>query len=129
MYRERVVMKIGLKQIIVSLPFILGIADAAADSQGNRWDLREFARAFQVQKVAVERGDQRGEPRMPVPDDRGRSDQIGRQDTSGFGNQGDNSSNNGNDNSKKHGRMSPEERRALRRQIDEAGHDIYRPKR
>ena len=26
---------------------------------------------------------------------------------------------------KKSGRMSPEERRALRRQIDEAGHDIY----
>jgi hypothetical protein len=129
MYRERVVMNIGLKQISVSLLFILAMADAAADSQGNRWDVREFARAFQVQRVAVERGDQRHEPRIPAPDDRGRGEQIGRQDSSGFGNQGDNSSNNGNDNSKKHGRMSPEERRALRRQIDEAGHDIYRPKR
>jgi hypothetical protein len=27
------------------------------------------------------------------------------------------------------GRLSPEERQALRRQIDEAGHDIYRPRR
>lgn len=27
------------------------------------------------------------------------------------------------------GRLSPEERQALRRQIDEAGHDIYRSRR
>lgn len=27
------------------------------------------------------------------------------------------------------GRLSPEERQALRRQIDEAGHDIYRTRR
>lgn len=33
------------------------------------------------------------------------------------------------DNSRKHGRLSPEERRALRRQINEVGHDLYTPKR
>jgi hypothetical protein len=29
----------------------------------------------------------------------------------------------------RHPRLSPEERRALRQQINEAGHDIYQPKR
>lgn len=31
--------------------------------------------------------------------------------------------------SARQGRLSPEERQALRRQIDEAGHDIYRTRR
>jgi hypothetical protein len=35
----------------------------------------------------------------------------------------------GADNGQKHGKMSPEERRALRRQINEAGQDIYLPRR
>lgn len=30
---------------------------------------------------------------------------------------------------RRQGRLSPEERQALRRQIDEAGHDIYRTRR
>jgi hypothetical protein len=33
------------------------------------------------------------------------------------------------DGNRRQGRMSPEERRALRRQINEAGHDIYAPRR
>ena len=33
------------------------------------------------------------------------------------------------DNSQRHGKLSADERRQLRRQIDEAGQDIYRPKR
>jgi len=33
------------------------------------------------------------------------------------------------DNNQRHGKLSPDERRELRRQIDEAGQDIYRPKR
>jgi hypothetical protein len=118
-------MNIGLKQISVSFLFILATADAFADPSGNR----EFVRAFQLQKVAVERGDQRNDPRIPAPDERHRGGEFGRQDTSGFENQGDNQPNNANDNSRRQGKMSPEERRALRRQIDEAGHDIYRPKR
>jgi hypothetical protein len=122
-------MNIGLKQISVSFLFILATAEAFADPGGNRRGDWEFVRAFQLQKVAVERGDQRNEPRIPAPDERRRGGEFGRQDTSGFENQGDNQPNNANDNSKRQGRMSPEERRALRRQIDEAGHDIYRPKR
>jgi hypothetical protein len=122
-------MNIGLKQISVSILFILTSVEAFADPRGNRRDDREFVRAFQLQKIAVERGDQRNDqPRIAAPDER-RSGEFGRQDSSGFGNQVDNQPNNANDNSRKQGRMSPEERRALRRQIDEAGHDIYRPKR
>jgi hypothetical protein len=48
-------------------------------------------------------------------------------DTSGYGTLNDNGMNSA-DNSRRAGRMSPEERRALRRQIDEAGHDLYPPK-
>jgi hypothetical protein len=33
------------------------------------------------------------------------------------------------DSSRRHGRLSPEERRDLRRQINEAGRDIYSPRR
>jgi hypothetical protein len=119
-------MNIGLKQISLSLLFILATAEAFADPGGSRRDDREIMHAFQLQRVAVDRGEQRNEPRIAAPDERRRGAEYGRQDTSGFENRGDN---NANDNSKKQGRMSPEERRALRRQIDEAGHDIYRPKR
>lgn len=35
----------------------------------------------------------------------------------------------GTDSSKRSGRMSPEDRRALRQQINEAGQDIYNPRR
>ena len=33
------------------------------------------------------------------------------------------------DNGRRNGRMTPEEKQALRRQINEAGHDIYAPRR
>lgn len=49
-------------------------------------------------------------------------------DGSGYGTQSDNSSASA-DNFRRSGRLTPEERRALRRQIDEVGHDIYAPKR
>jgi hypothetical protein len=43
--------------------------------------------------------------------------------------QGDNSPNSAQDGSRRPGRLSPDERRALRRQINEAGQDIYIPRR
>ncbi|GAC1407629.1 MAG: hypothetical protein NVSMB6_05590 [Burkholderiaceae bacterium] len=33
------------------------------------------------------------------------------------------------DNGRRNGRMSPEDRRALRRQIDQASHDLYEPRK
>jgi len=50
-------------------------------------------------------------------------------ENSGFGANSENyARGNGND-QQRPGRMSPEDRRTLRRQIDEAGHDIYAPRR
>jgi hypothetical protein len=46
-------------------------------------------------------------------------------DTSGYGALNENNGDNG----RRTGRLSPEERRALRRQIDEAGHDLYSGRR
>jgi hypothetical protein len=114
-------MNIGFKKIGVSLLFVLGMADAMASPLE-----RELARVFQFQRVAVERGEQRNDAR--VPNERRGDEQYSRRDDA-FGNRGGNQADNANENARKQGRMSPEERRALRRQIDEAGHDIYRPKR
>ena len=119
-------MKIGLKHIGASVLFVMGIADACAGSSGNHWDMREWAQVFQIQRTAVDHGE-RGSSHSNLSDERRRGD--GNRQDSGFGNQAGNARGNVDDNAQKNGRMSPEERRALRRQIDEAGHDIYRPKR
>jgi hypothetical protein len=103
--------------------------NVSAGADGNRWGEREFFRSYSIQRLVVERGDQRNDSQMQTQGERGRGREFGGQDSSGYGNQGGNSSNGANDNSRKQGRMTPEERRALRRQIDEAGHDIYPQKR
>jgi hypothetical protein len=53
---------------------------------------------------------------------------LGLPDTSGYGGQMEGSSN-ASDYPRRQGRMTAEERRALRRQIDEVGHDLYAPRR
>jgi uncharacterized membrane protein len=60
----------------------------------------------------------------------GRSEQGSSRDVRQFENSrsGDNAYS-GTDGSRRGGRMSPEDRRALRQQINEAGQDIYNPKR
>jgi hypothetical protein len=120
-------MKIGFKYFGVTLLFVAGSGAAFASPGGNRESDGNFTRFFQMQRVVVERGEQRNDSRMAGPDERRRGGDFDRQSNGDFANQSGNSS--ANDNSKKQGRLSPEERRALRRQIDEAGHDIYRPKR
>jgi hypothetical protein len=122
-------MHIGFKHIGVTLLFIVGTGNAFANSSGKREYDGYFTRFFQMQRVAVERGEQRNDSRMAAPDERRHGGELDRHDNGDFANQSGNSSSHVNDNSRKQGRLSPEERRALRRQIDEAGHDIYRPKR
>lgn len=122
-------MHIGLKQISVCLLLIAGIADVSASAGGKRREERDFMRLFQVQSPEAERGGQRSEPQMQRHAERRRSREDGPQDSSGNGSQVDNSSGNPPETPRKQGKLSPEERRALRRQIDEAGHDIYAPKR
>jgi hypothetical protein len=124
-------MNIGLKHIGVSLLFILGAMNASADPGGNGRFNTGFFSAFPAQRFVAERGDQRNGPQLQGQGER-RGREFGGQDASGFGNQGSGGSSsnaNASDNARRQGRMSPEERRALRRQIDEAGHDIYRPRR
>lgn len=123
-------MNIGLKQISVCILLIAGIADASASAGGNRRSERDyFMRLFQVQSTDDERSSPRGEPQMQHHAERRRGREDVPQDSSGNGNQMDNSSGNLPEAPRKQGKLSPEERRALRRQIDEAGHDIYPPRR
>jgi hypothetical protein len=115
-----------LKQIGVSLLLILGAAHAFADSGGYRREGRDTVRAFYLQSSSVTRGDQRGEPRVPRQPDGSRGRESGLPDSSGSSQA---ESGPPPDNKSKQGRLTQEEKRALRRQIDEAGHDIYVPKR
>ncbi|MEC4719476.1 hypothetical protein RY831_09960 [Noviherbaspirillum sp. CPCC 100848] len=79
-----------------------------------------------MQNIYLERGQQHMQP--PSSDRRENRSYPG-QDSSGYGGQPDAPTSQAADNARRQGRMSPEERKALRRQIDEVGHDIYAPKR
>jgi hypothetical protein len=116
-----------LKQLGVSLLLILGAASAFATLPSFLLDGRAAVRAFQVQGVAMDRQDPRTQPQMPQQYDNHRRE-FGFPYSSGSSGQGERQSSSDNARSQQ-GKMSPEERRALRRQIDEAGHDIYTPKR
>lgn len=74
----------------------------------------------QFQRRGGDNGDQRGSIRRERNDDR--SEQPRNRD-------GDNSAGRQRDEGVHSSRMTDEQRRDLRRQIDEAGHDIYRSKR
>jgi hypothetical protein len=120
-------MNIGFKKIGV---FLLLVSSMTAASAGSSWwPERDFVRSFQMQRAAVDRGEQRNDAQMQGQAERRRDREFGSSDSSGNGSQSDNSSNTPPEASRRQGKLSPEERRALRRQIDEAGHDIYAPKR
>lgn len=109
-----------------SLLLITGAANVLAAPGGPYRDECEVVRVSQLQGFALDRGvpagmqqgQQQGEPR--------RTRLIGLPETSGYSVYGDSNSP---DNPRHQGKLSPEERRALRRQIDEAGHDLYSPRR
>jgi len=111
---------------------MLGAASAFAEPGFNRRDARETVRAYHIQSVTLDRNIPRDQP--AVPQDRRRPGEGGPE-SSGFGSSGDGQSNSQQsstqqaENARRQGRMTPEERRTLRRQIDEVGHDIYAPKR
>jgi hypothetical protein len=115
-----------LKQISVFLVAISGLAGACAGTLGGNGWLGESG--FRMQTAALDRGEQRNNDRLEQAfGERRRADYPGAE--SSGSSQPDNAAGSSNDNARRQGKMSPEERRALRRQIDEAGHDIYRPKR
>ena len=107
---------------------MFGAASVLADPGYNRRDARDAVRAYHIQSVTLDRNVPR-EPVPSVPAER-RKEGAGMPESSGYGSSGDAQSNSQQaENMRRQGRMTPEERRALRRQIDEAGHDIYSPKR
>lgn len=120
-------MNSGLKEIGFSLLLILGIGNAFAQSGSYRAEQRETAYLFYTQETMPpqENGGVQGLDQQRQVDRR----RMREFDSSGFGIQGDNATNNASDPSRRQGKLSPEQRRALRRQIDEAGHDIYTPRR
>jgi hypothetical protein len=113
-----------LKKTSISLLLISGIAQVYA--QPGDIGRREHGSvyAFYVQGAPQDR-DAQGMEQQQRQNERRRREF----DSSGFGTRSDNAANNVPDASRRQGKLSPEERRALRRQIDEAGHDIYAPRR
>lgn len=103
-----------------------GAADAFAGSGGH--GRGESGNPF-LRNAALERNIPTAEQQGPRPGElrRGRFLEL-PQESSGYDSQGDSGSGS-QDNSRRQGKLSPEERRTLRRQIDEVGHDIYSPKR
>lgn len=118
------IMRLGQNSILLLL--ILSAAHAMAEPGHGRGS-REAVRAFHVQNTSMERdeaasrqfGGARAERRL-------RNDSF-------FGSSGDGRDAPAPELSmeapRRQGRLTPEERRALRRQIDEVGHDLYVPKR
>lgn len=111
------------KQIGLFLLLLLGFADAFAGPGGHRGDERGTA-VFRLRGTALEREEPRSEPpqsraeqpharEFDLPDNGGYGARVGSLP----------------ENPPRQWRMTPEERRALRRQIDEVGHDIYAPRR
>ncbi|MGE5622617.1 MAG: hypothetical protein ACM3WS_05635 [Bacillota bacterium] len=106
--------------------FVLSILSAASVLARPSGDGRPERAIFQ--NAALERNLQGGEqPEQRQPEAR-RGRYVVLPETSGYTAQGDSASS-AQENGRRQGRMSPEERRTLRRQIDEVGHDIYAPKR
>ncbi len=90
------------RRIGAFLLFIFSAAAAIAGPGGQQSDARNAVRAYQIQEASIDRGHWQDPSRVqPQPE----SPRV-----------------------KEQGRMTPEERRTLRRQINEVGHDIYSPK-
>ncbi|MFC7517432.1 hypothetical protein ACFQUU_20700 [Herbaspirillum sp. GCM10030257] len=117
-----------LKLLGTFLLLALGAAIAIASPSDSWRSGREIVRAFQVQGVTQERGDFRHQQEQAQPDRR-RSRDVAGQESSGYGGPAEGRAGDAAENARRQGRLSADERRALRRQIDEVGHDIYGPKR
>lgn len=116
-----------LKHIGFSLLLVLGMANTFAGPAGYRGESFNAVRTYQMQGFTFDRGERRPMPQSDRETGRRDNRDQALPDSSGYGAQGEAAP--PPDNMRKQGRLSPEERRALRRQIDEAGNDIYRPKR
>lgn len=114
-----------LKHLGLSCLLIATALPALSDSPPRRSE-REAVRAFYLQQTGNERavGQEETQP-LPRQVDVQRGPVYAMPETSGYSAPPDANA----EQRRRSGRMSPEERRALRRQIDEVGHDIYTQKR
>jgi hypothetical protein len=117
----------GFKPLAAALLLIFGTANALAQPDETARTERIGAPSLPVLVQLADRGGQGGDQQQRGG---GRGRTFGLPENSGFGSNRDYAGRgSGDDSQQRQGKMSPEERRALRRQIDEAGHDIYTPKR
>ena len=122
-------MKMGFKPITIALLLIVCMAHASALSRAGGFYMQENARFIPMQ---MQRGGQGADQQIQRQNEQRQGRAFSFPQNGGAASGGDNFSNSNNAYDAQHGKqgkMSPEERRALRRQIDEAGHDIYTPKR
>jgi len=113
--------KMRLNQIGIFLLLILGAAQALAEPGLHKQETRNVVRTYQF--FSVEKSEHAGQEAQPVEPRRPR--EFAFPDNSEYAMQGENQLGSV---TRRQGRMTLEERRALRRQIDEVGHDIYAPK-
>lgn len=115
-------MTMWLKQTVF---FFLLILSMASSFGAPRAALQESD--FRVRNVGLERDEARADQQLSQQGGASGSRTFGLPDTGGYGARIEGPSNIS-DSPRRQGRMTPEERRALRRQIDEVGHDIYLPR-
>lgn len=119
-------MVLGKSGLMVLLA--LGMTAALA-RPSHDWQASEAARIERQQAWVQASQARRGDEGRQQPDRRDGSDDRGnRQFRDGSSQQGGHWQAPAQDDGRRGGRMSPEERRELRRQIDEAGRNIYAPR-
>jgi hypothetical protein len=123
MYRQPAFSQMRLSRLGYFLALAFCAGSTAAQQGGFAHPERAGLYAFRSQGGDMEQVGQGGEQQRQRGEGR-RGRYVTVPDTSGYGALNDTSGNSG-DNNRRAGRLSPEERRALRRQIDEAGHDLY----
>ena len=106
--------KMSIKLVVLALLAAFGMGNVLAD-QRNQEEDRSRARSEREQSA------QDGQNARRNPESRAQ-DNVRQDLPVDYQRQRD-------DNVRRNGRMTPEEKQALRRQINEAGHDIYAPRR
>lgn len=118
-----------IKPICLTFLLLTGASSASAEPGRAPRDQREAVRTYYIQNVYMERDSARQQQQPPALEQQRRNREPAPADSSGFGAPQQGQANSSAENVRKQGRLSPEERRTLRRQIDEVGHDIYTPRR
>jgi hypothetical protein len=121
-------METGYKPITIALLLSVCMGNTFAQSRTGGFYMQENARFIPMQ---MQRGGQGADQQMQRQNEQHHGRAFSFPQNGGAASGGDNFSNSNNayDAQHRQSKMSPEERRALRQQIDEAGHDIYAPRR